>query len=200
MTDQLRPVYRKLKDWQTKSSLLRHHRNVLRRVKAAGGPAKILFLCYGNICRSPLAAALAAKRLSGVTIDSAGFHEQTGRSCPQKILRIGKIFGTDLSSHRSARVTRDGLANADLVIAMDLENLNCVRQEFPDMANRTTLLGLFGTPETLAIADPYLADEAATSSICEQVRQGIEGLAAWVGEMKRAASTSAVPTTAIGSR
>jgi protein-tyrosine-phosphatase/predicted ATP-grasp superfamily ATP-dependent carboligase len=198
MTDQLRPVYRKFKDRQIKGRLVRHHRNVLRRVKAAGGPAKILFLCYGNICRSPLAAALAEKRLSGVTIDSAGFHEQTGRSCPQKILRIAESFGTDLSSHRSARVTRDGLANADLVIAMDLENLNCVRQEFPEMANRTTLLGLFATPETVAIADPYLADEAATSSICEQVRQGIDGLACWVGKRKPTLCTSAVPTTAGG--
>jgi protein-tyrosine-phosphatase/predicted ATP-grasp superfamily ATP-dependent carboligase len=198
MTDQLRPVYRKFKDRQIKGRLVRHHRNVLRRVKAAGGPAKILFLCYGNICRSPLAAALAEKRLSGVTIDSAGFHEQTGRSCPQKILRIAESFGTDLSSHRSARVTRDGLANADLVIAMDLENLNCVRQEFPEMANRTTLLGLFATPETVAIADPYLADEAATSSICEQIRQGIDGLACWVGKRKPTLCTSAVPTTAGG--
>jgi len=200
VTDQLRPVYRKLKAWQTKARLLRHHGNVLRRVKAAGGPRKIFFLCYGNICRSPLAAALAAKRLSGVTIDSAGFHEQTGRSCPQKILGIGKSFGIDLSSHRSARVTRDDWANADLVIAMDLENLKCLRQEFPEMANRTTLLGLFGTPETLAIADPYLADEAATSRICEQVRQGIEGLAAWVEGRKHAASTSAIPTPAVGGR
>ena len=200
VTDQLRPVYRKFKDWQTKSSLLRHHRNVLRRVKATSSPRKILFLCYGNICRSPLAAALAAKRLSGVTIDSAGFHEQTGRSCPQKILRIGKSYGIDLSSHHSTRVTREGLANADLVIAMDVENLNCVRQEFPEMANRTTLLGLFGTPETLAIADPYLADEAATNKICEQIRQGIDGLATWVEEKKRAASTSAIPTTAVGGR
>jgi protein-tyrosine-phosphatase/predicted ATP-grasp superfamily ATP-dependent carboligase len=200
MTDQLRPVYRKFKDRQIKGRLVRHHRNVLRRVKAAGGPRKILFLCYGNICRSPLAAALAEKRLSGVTIDSAGFHEQTGRSCPQKILRIAESFRTDLSSHRSARVTRDGLANADLVIAMDLENLNCVRQEFPEMANRTTLLGLFATPETVAIADPYLADEAATSSICEQIRQGIDGLACWVEEKKRAASTSAIPTAAVGGR
>jgi protein-tyrosine-phosphatase/predicted ATP-grasp superfamily ATP-dependent carboligase len=198
MTDQLRPVYRKFKDRQIKGRLVRHHRNVLRRVKAAGGPAKILFLCYGNICRSPLAAALAEKRLSGVTIDSAGFHEQTGRSCPQKILRIAESFRTDLSSHRSARVTRDGLANADLVIAMDLENLNCVRQEFPEMANRTTLLGLFATPETVAIADPYLADEAATSSICEQIRQGIDGLACWVGKRKPTLCTSAVPTTAGG--
>ncbi|HEX3156106.1 MAG TPA: ATP-grasp domain-containing protein, partial [Candidatus Angelobacter sp.] len=200
VTDQLRPVYRKFKDLQFKGRLLRQHRKVLRRVKAAGGPAKILFLCYGNICRSPLAAALAEKWLSGVTIDSAGFHEQTARSCPQKIVRIGKSFGIDLSNHRSARVTPDDLAHADLVIAMDLENLNCVRREFPEMANRTTLLGLFGTPETLAIADPYLTDDAATSGICEQVRQGIEGLAAWGGEAKRAASTSAIQTTAVGRR
>ena len=60
---------------------------------------------------------------------------------------------------------------------MDLENLNRLRQEFPEMANRTTLLGLFGTPDRLAIADPYLADEAATNRICEQVREGVEGLA-----------------------
>ena len=200
VTDQLRPAYRKFKDWQIKRRLLHHHHALLRRLKAVGGPRKILFLCYGNICRSPLAAALAEKRLSGVTIDSAGFHEQTGRSSPQKILRIGKSFGIDLSFHRSARVMRDQLANADLVIAMDLENLNRLQQEFSGMANRTTLLGLFGTPETLDIADPYLADEAATSRICEQVRQGVENLASWVGETKRAPSSAAIPTTAPGGR
>jgi hypothetical protein len=82
---------------------------------------------------------------------------------------------------------------------MDMENLNRVRQEFPEMADRTTLLGLFGTPETLAIADPYLADEAATSRICEQVRGGVEGLASWV-KAKSAACTPAIPSTAAGSR
>jgi protein-tyrosine-phosphatase len=172
----------------------------LRRLKAEDGLSKIVFLCYGNICRSPLAAALAEKRLSGVRIDSAGFHEQTGRSSPQKILRIGTAFGIDVSSHRSARVTRDQLANADLVIAMDLGNLNRLRQEFPEMANRTTLLGLFGKPETVAIADPYLAGEAASNRICKQVLESVEGLASWVEETKRAASTSAIPRTAAGGR
>jgi protein-tyrosine-phosphatase len=95
---------------------------------------------------------------------------------------------------------RNQMANADLVIAMDMENLNRLRQEFSGMANRTTLLGLFATPETLNIADPYLADEAATSRICEQVRQGVENLEAWVGETKRTASTSAIPTAAPGGR
>ena len=200
VTDQLRTVYRKFKDWQIKRRLLHHHHVLLCRLKAAGGPDKILFLCYGNICRSPLAAALAEKLLTGIAIDSAGFHEQTGRSCPQKILGIGKSLGIDLSFHRSARVTHDKLANSDLVIAMDLENLNRLRQEFSGMASRTTLLGLFATPETLDIADPYLADEAATIRICEQVRQGVENLTSWVGETKRTASTSAIPTAAPGGR
>ena len=200
VTDQVRPIYRKLKDWQIKRLLLRRHRRLLHRLNAAGGPGKIVFLCYGNICRSPLAAALAEERLSGVAIDSAGFHDHTGRSCPQKILRIASSYGVDLSSHRSARVQRNQLANADLVIAMDMENLNRVRQKFPEMADRTTLLGLFGTPETLAIADPYLADEAATTRICEQVRASVEGLALWVAKTKPAACTPAIPSTAVGSR
>lgn len=200
VTDQVRPVYRKLKDWQIKRRLLQSHRSLLRRLKATGGPGKIIFLCYGNICRSPLAASLAEQRLNSLRIDSAGFHEQVGRSCPQKILRIGTSLGIDLSNHRSARVTREQLANADLVIAMDLENLNCLRQEFPEIVDRTTLLGLFGTPETLAIADPYLADEAATNRICEQVRVGIEGLAFWMANAKRAACTPAIPSTAPGSQ
>jgi protein-tyrosine-phosphatase/predicted ATP-grasp superfamily ATP-dependent carboligase len=200
VTDQLRLIYRKLKDRQIKRTLLRRHHTLLHLLNTTGGPGKIMFLCYGNICRSPLAAALAEQQLSGVAIDSAGFHDQTGRSCPQKILRIGTSYGIDLSSHRSARVERDQLANADLVIAMDLENLNRLRQEFPEISDRTTLLGLFGTPETLAIADPYLTDEAATNMICEQVRVGINGLASWVTKLKPAACTPAIPSPAPGSR
>ncbi len=200
LTGQVRPAYRKLKDWQIKRRSLQRHQRLLHRLNAAGGPGKVVFLCYGNICRSPLAAALAEQRLSGVLIDSAGFHDQTGRGCPQKILRIASSYGIDLSSHRSARVQRNQLANADLVIAMDMENLNRVRHEFPEMAKRTTLLGLFGTPETLAIADPYLADETATNRICEQVRAGVEGLASWMAKAKAAACTPAIPSTAAGSR
>jgi protein-tyrosine-phosphatase len=200
VSDQVRPIYRKIKDWQIKRRLLHHHHALLRRLKSAGGPTKILFVCYGNICRSPLAAALAEQRLSGVTIDSAGFHQQTGRSCPQKILGIGKSFEIDLSGHRSARITQDQLANADLVIAMDLENLNRLRKQFPAIADRTTLLGLFGAPEILTIPDPYLADEAATNRICEQVRVSINGLTSWAMETKSSVCTPVIPTAAAGSR
>jgi protein-tyrosine-phosphatase/predicted ATP-grasp superfamily ATP-dependent carboligase len=200
VTDQVRPIYGKLKNWRTQRRVLRRHRTLLHRLTAAGGPSKIVFLCYGNICRSPLAAGLAEQRLSGLSIKSAGFHNQTGRSCPEKILRIGNSLGIDLSNHRSARVTPDHLASADLVIVMDLENLDCLRKEFPEIADRATLLGLFRTPGILSIADPYLAEAAATSRICEQVRASIEGLALWVARAKCATYMPAIPSTAADRR
>jgi len=201
VTDQLKPIARKVKSWQIKRRLLRRHRALLQRLAAAGGPGKIVFLCYGNICRSPLAAKLAEQQLNGVAIESAGFHENTGRSSPEKMLRIGNTFGLDLSGHRSGRITRDMLSSADLVVAMDLENLKSLRREFPEIQARTTLLGLFGNPPTVEIADPYLAEEAVASKISEQVRSGVDGLTLWIANNMAAANyASEVPSTAASSQ
>jgi protein-tyrosine phosphatase len=133
-------------------------------------------------------------------IESAGFHQQEGRSCPEKIQRIGNSFGVDLSGHRSRRVTPELLTNADLVIAMDKENLNCLGNQFPEVLERTTFLSLFGNPPALVIADPYLADEAITHRICEQVRSSVDYMALWIANGKTDDYTAAVPSTAASSR
>ncbi len=185
VTDQLRPVFRKVKNWNTQRRLLAHHRALLRRLPAAGPLHKIVFLCYGNICRSPLAAALAEKQLSATQIQSAGFHDATGRRSPEKILRIATSFGIDLSNHRSTRCSIEHLRDAGLVIAMDRENLARLKREFPECISRTTLLGLFADPPIPEIADPYLADEPATEAICHQVRSSVRGLANWLSSLQR---------------
>jgi protein-tyrosine-phosphatase len=198
--DQLRPVYRKISGWRERRRLWRRHLALLQSVGSAGGPRKIVFLCYGNICRSPLAAMLAQQRLSGIAIESAGFHQHAGRSCPEKMLRIGDSFGVDLSGHRSRSATGEILGGADLVIVMDLENLACLRKAFPEQANRATLLGLFaGTPQT-EIADPYLAEPSVTRKICDQVRSGIDGLALWLGKARPAGYSAEVLAAAPSTR
>jgi protein-tyrosine-phosphatase len=117
------------------------------------------------------------------------------------MLRIGNTFGLDLSGHRSGRITRDMLSSADLVVAMDLENLKSLRREFPEIQARTTLLGLFGDPPTVEIADPYLAEEAVAGKISEQVRAGVDGLTLWIASIKASTSyASEVPSTAPSSR
>lgn len=192
-SDQLRPVARRIRSWRTQQRWRRHHKAVLQRLAGSGIPQKIVFLCYGNICRSPLAAKLAEQKFSGINIESAGFHEPSGRTCPEKMLKIGEAFGVDLSQHRSARVTRQQLLAADLVIAMDLENTSLLKQECPEVLPRTTLLGLFADPASVSIADPYLADEAATRTICDQVRSGIEGLAGSLAQTEAVSLETAVP-------
>ena len=196
-SDQLRPVARKIKGWRTQQRWQRHHKTVLQSLASSGLPQKIVFLCYGNICRSPLAAKLAKQKFSGIAIESAGFHEPGGRTCPEKMLRIGKAFGVDLSQHRSTRVTCQQLLAADLVIAMDLENINLLMQECPEALPRTTLLGLFTDPASVSIADPYLADEAATTTICGQVRSGIEGLARSFAQTEDVSLETPVPARSV---
>jgi protein-tyrosine-phosphatase/predicted ATP-grasp superfamily ATP-dependent carboligase len=201
ITDQLRPIYRKVQNGQIRRRLLRRHHSLLQRLAAAGGPRKIVFLCYGNICRSPLAAKLAEQRVSGMGIESAGFHASVGRCSPEKMLRVGSSFGLDLSAHRSARVTSEMLKDADLVIAMDVKNLNSLQRDFPEAQARTTLLGLFGSQPTLEIADPYLVEEAITQKISEQVRYGVDGLTRWIANSRAAKSyTSEVPSAATSGR
>jgi len=192
-SDQLRPFARNIKGWRTQQRWRQHHKAILQRLTSSGLPQKILFLCYGNICRSPLAAKLAEQKLSGITIESAGFHEPGGRTCPEKMLKIGEAFGVDLSQHRSMRVTRQQLLAADLVIAMDLENISILKRECPEVLPRTTLLRLFGDLASVSIADPYLADEAATRKICDQVCLGIEGLAGSLAQTEAVSLETAIP-------
>lgn len=196
---QFRPASNRLRQWRTQRRLLRRHRSLLHRLSAVGGPARVVFLCYGNICRSPLAAKMAQLHLNGIGIDSAGFHEHGGRSCPEKILRIGALSGIDLSGHRSARVTRALLEKADLIVVMDLENMNRLGKEFPDMRERATLLGLFANPPGVTIADPYLVDDATAVRICGQVRSGVDGMAGWIARTRIARYGVTAPSAA-GSR
>ena len=197
---QLRPLARKIKGWQTQRRWQRHHRAVLHTLASSGQPKKIVFLCYGNICRSPLAAKLAEQKLTAIAIESAGFHARIGRGSPEKMLRCALAMGVDLSQHRSSKVTRHQLLAADLVVAMDLENINLLKSEYPDALAKTTLLGLFAEPATVMIADPYPADEAITAKVCDQVRKSIDGLANYLALAADLPLDSTVPSPARSAR
>lgn len=157
------------------------HERLLRR--GPGRPlGNVLVLCYGNICRSPVAAALLRQALpEGVVVESAGFHAHVGRASPANILAAAAEVdpALDLDAHRSARVTAEQVQRADLVLLMDADNWRRFAREFPGAVGRAALLGHFDEREPGEIADPYGWDVAATSVIVRKIERAARGLSAW---------------------
>lgn len=95
-------------------------------------PTRLLFVCSGNTCRSPLAEALARRGitelgLKEVAVASAGTSAWDGSPASDGALLVGLERGLDLSSHRSRQLTRDIVAEADLILAMGDNHLPAIQ-------------------------------------------------------------------------
>jgi protein-tyrosine phosphatase len=85
------------------------------------GPS-FLFVCFGNICRSPMAAGIARKLLgNGVCAESAGIAAGNGApATPEAVLATKALHGIDISGHRSRDFVTVDVSGFDFVIALDL--------------------------------------------------------------------------------
>lgn len=131
---------------------------------------RILVVCTGNTCRSPLAAALLAGAFESaghddVTVESAGTGAWEGAPASEGAYLVGLEHGIDLSAHRARVLTKELVAAADLILAMGRPHLARVREL--GGAGRAHLLGEYAglMGAGAEVGDPYggdLADYRAT--------------------------------------
>jgi len=144
-----------------------HYRNIKRMSKSSFSKKSVLFLCYGNICRSPMSEVVAKQYENGIFYGSSGFHETVGRPSPARIIRIAETFDIDISGHRSSCVDAECIKAADIIVVMD--NINCQDLAFqhPSAIKKMVLLGMFSNKgKKTSIPDPYsLSEENARKSI-----------------------------------
>lgn len=124
---------------------------------------KLLFVCTGNTCRSPLAEATARKiaierGLTDVEAVSAGTSAYIGAPASDGALLVGMERNMDLASHRSQMLTRDLVRDADLILAMGPHHLE--RIEALGGGGRAYLLTDYASRGTsiYAISDPIGAE------------------------------------------
>ncbi|MDO9410222.1 low molecular weight protein-tyrosine-phosphatase [Patulibacter sp.] len=151
----------------------------------------LLFVCLGNICRSPTAEGVMADLverggLAGeITVDSAGTGSwHVGGPADERATAAAARRGIALTS-RARQVTVDDFAIADLIVAMDGRNAEDLRALAPDDAGRAKvrLLRSFdpGTPaEDQDVPDPYTGGPEGFELVLDQVAAGCEGLLAEV--------------------
>jgi protein-tyrosine-phosphatase len=109
---------------------------------------KVLFICSGNICRSPMAAEYLRHRavregLSHMVVDSAGVLGIEGAPASQEAIRVLGEHGLDLGRHRSRGIHVRDAQTADIVIGMELQHLEFLEARFPAVLGEHFLLRAF---------------------------------------------------------
>lgn len=151
---------------------------------------RVLFVCLGNICRSPAAEAvfrkMAAARGLDAVADSAGtggWH--AGEAPDPRMQKAAARRGYDLSALRARQVTPADFAAFDLVLAMDRANLRDLEAIRPSGGVRPRLfLELAGTG-ILDTPDPYYGSAADFERTLDLIEEGAAGLAAHLGGSRR---------------
>ncbi len=144
----------------------------------------IIFVCLGNICRSPLAEgalrAEAQRRGLDLIIDSAGTGDwHAGEPPDERAVAVAARHGVDIQPFRARQVTRADFTRFDHIVALDHDNLNNLRRLAPANATAKLNLLLDHVPgrEGQAVADPWFGDAAGFDVTWAEVTAAARGLA-----------------------
>jgi len=139
----------------------------------------VIFVCTGNLCRSPMAEALLRARLAcdearrDWQVGSAGVWTAEGRPASAYAIEEMDQRGIDLRAHRSRNVTPELMAEADLVLAMTRNHVEALRVAFPGHASKVHLLSEMIGRE-YDVYDPYGSTRQEYVRIARELGQLIE--------------------------
>ena len=147
-------------------------------------PVSILFVCLGNICRSPLAEAAfraeAERQGLGVEVDSAGTGDwHVGRPPDPRSIQVAARIGAAIAHLRARQVRPADFERFDHIVALDRDNLAALRRMKPAgaRAQLSLLLDHVAGREGEAVADPYYGEAAHFDVAWQDAVAGAEGLA-----------------------
>lgn len=155
-------------------------------------PFRVMTVCTGNICRSPMAQVVLAQRFAEaglgdvVEVDSTGISdEEHGNPIDPRARRALAAHGYDVPAHRARRIRRDEVAQRDLLIAMTASHARALRALAPDdaAAARVRMMRSFdpaapvGGPEHLLdVDDPWYGDQAGFEVTLAEIEAAADGV------------------------
>ena len=145
-------------------------------------PTSVLFVCLGNICRSPTAEGVFAQKALAqgldLYIDSAGTSGYKDGAAPDKRSQeIAKERGYDLSKLKCRKVNESDYEKFDYILAMDNENVHNLKRKCPDEFQHKIKLFLnYGKGEFDEVPDPYYGGKRAFELVLDLIEEASDGL------------------------
>jgi len=153
--------------------------------KGTSQMTKVLFVCMGNICRSPSAQGVfrnmvADAGLEGaVVIESAGTHAyHVGEPPDARAQQAAKRRGYEIDDLRARQITQEDFRNFDLILAMDWENLALLQQQCPRAHKHKLhlLMRFAGEHDAATVPDPYYGGPEGFNTVLDYVEDACQGL------------------------
>ncbi|NNF39743.1 MAG: low molecular weight phosphotyrosine protein phosphatase [Woeseiaceae bacterium] len=148
------------------------------------GKTSVLFVCMGNICRSPTAEGVfrhhveAAGLSEQILIDSAGTHAyHVGHPPDQRAAAAAQRRGISLGDIRARRVSDEDFERFDYILAMDDDNVACLIEQSPaEHHGKVRLLLEFSTLSQREVPDPYYGGVTGFERVLDLVEDASRGL------------------------
>lgn len=146
---------------------------------------KVLFVCMGNICRSPTAEGVFRKMVIEqlpdlqVTVDSAGTHAyHRGEAPDSRAQKAALRRGVDLSKQKARILMDDDFRQFDHVLAMDVDNLEKLKDRCPEEFQARLALFMSYAPQSnyTEVPDPYFGGPAGFEKVLDLVEEASQGL------------------------
>jgi protein-tyrosine-phosphatase len=148
----------------------------------------VVFVCTGNICRSPMAEYLFRALLgpsSGWVVKSAGTSGFDGLPASEAAVAVLKEKGIDLSPHRSQPLTRDLIDAASLIVVMTTYHEAWIRRLVPQASGKVRLLRSFdGNAAEDEVSDPIGMGTDVYREIRDEINAALSGLAAYLRQLE----------------
>ncbi|WP_064967792.1 low molecular weight protein-tyrosine-phosphatase [Tenacibaculum ovolyticum] len=144
---------------------------------------KILMVCLGNICRSPLAEGILQSKLSAdfFEIDSAGtagYH--VGELPDKRSIAVARKYGVDITNQRSRKFVKSDFKEFDLIFAMDESNYDNIISMIDDSNDipkvKLILNGLYPS-EDRSVPDPYYGGDQGFENVYKMLDEACENIA-----------------------
>jgi len=143
---------------------------------------RILIICIGNICRSPMAEGLMKRALPEMEVSSAGLGALVGQPADSNAIALMREKGIDITAHRARQLESWMVATADLVLVMDTEQKDHLVMQYPLYRGKTYRLIENAKYD---IADPYRQGLDAFRDAAELIEEGVH---AWAARIKTASN------------